>query len=404
MISSNNNLLQDLEAIQNISFVPNMLEFICQVTGMGFAAVARVTPNKWIACSVRDEVQFGLKAGEELPITSTLCNEIQDHRRPIIIDNVALDSAYKHHHTPQIYGLQSYISFPIILKNGTFFGTLCAIHSKPAALNNQKVVDTFTMFAEMLSFHLQSQDLLERSYCATVELQNKNTVLTKANNDLDSIVYTAAHDLKSPITNIESLVEVLSYSMEQENLNRAEINQIIGLMKSSLKSFYTTIQDLTTIIEADTSKEQETAEEIPLLELVETVKWDLQQLIDESQAKIEVNAAENVMLHYPRKYFRSILYNLLNNALKYRSPVRTPVVLVALLQVEGKIHFSVTDNGLGIAEDQQDKVFTLFKRFHNHVEGSGLGLYIVKKMVEYGNGQIQVNSTLDQGTTITVIF
>ncbi|WP_233218927.1 GAF domain-containing protein [Adhaeribacter arboris] len=170
MIYSYDNLLQDLEAVRQISFVPSMLEIICQVTGMGFAAVARVTPDKWIACSVRDEVQFGLEAGGELPIKTTLCNEIRDHRKPIIIDNVAQDPEYNNHHTPKIYGLQSYISFPIILKNGTFFGTLCAIDSKPAQLNNKKIVDTFTMFAELLSYHLQSQDLLERSYCATVEL------------------------------------------------------------------------------------------------------------------------------------------------------------------------------------------------------------------------------------------
>ncbi|RDC62417.1 sensor histidine kinase [Adhaeribacter pallidiroseus] len=404
MMHTSDNLLQDLEAVRQISFVPSMLEIICQITGMGFAAVTRVTPDKWIACSVRDEVQFGLIAGGELPVATTLCNEIRDHRQPIIIDNVAQDPEYKHHHTPQLYGLQSYISFPIILKNGAFFGTLCAIDSKTAALNNKKVVDTFTMFAELLSFHLQSQDLLERSYCTTVELQNKNTILTKANQDLDSIVYTAAHDLKSPITNIEGLVAALTYSLGQENLNRAEINQILKLMQSSIKNFHTTIQDLTTIIEADTSKREEKAEEIHLLELVESVKWDLQHLLEESRAQIEVSSEENLSLHYPKKYFKSILYNLLNNALKYRSPVRTPLVRLSLKQVAGKIHFTVADNGLGIRADQQDKIFTLFKRFHNHVEGSGLGLYIVKKMVEDGQGQIQVNSILDQGTTITIIF
>ena len=404
MINSYDDLLHDLEAVRQISFVPSMLEFICQVTGMGFAAVARVTSDKWIACSVRDEVQFGLEAGGELPVATTLCNEIRDHQRPIIIDNVAQSPAYMNHHTPQIYGLQSYISFPIILKNGAFFGTLCAIDSKPAPLNNQRITDAFTMFTEMLSFHLQSQDLLERSYGATVELQNKNAILTKVNQDLDSIVYTAAHDLKSPVTNIEGLVEALRYSLEKEDLDRAEINQILRLMESSLKNFHTTIQDLTTIIAADTSKGQEAVEEIHLPTLVESVTGDLRPLIAESRAKIEVVVGEYVSLHYPKKYFRSILYNLLNNALKYRSLLRTPMIQVALNREKGKIYFSVSDNGLGIAQDQQEKVFTLFKRFHHHVEGSGLGLYIVKKMVEYGNGQIQVKSTLDQGTTITIIF
>ncbi len=246
-------LLKDIEAVQQISFVPSMLEIICQLTGMGFAAVARVTNNRWVACSVRDEVQFGLPAGGELQVETTLCNEIRAHQQPIIIDNVAQDPEFKSHHTLKIYGLQSYVSFPIILKNGAFFGTLCAVDARPAKVNNKKVIDTFTMFAELLSFHLQSLDLLERSCQVTAELQNKNKMLTHVNNDLDTIVYTAAHDLKSPLTNIEGLANALSYSVAAENINREEVNQIITLMQSSLKNFKATIQDLTTIIEADTN-------------------------------------------------------------------------------------------------------------------------------------------------------
>jgi len=404
MIDIQDELYKDMEAVRQIAIVPAMLEVICQTTGMGFTAIAWVTNDRWLAGSVRDEVQFGLKEGGELQIETTLCNEIRGHRQSIIIDHVDENPEYKNHHTAKIYGLQSYISIPIILKNGEFFGTLCAIDSRPAKVNNTKVIGTLTIFAELLSFHLQSQDLLERTYNANIELNHKNRILTKVNNDLDAFVYTASHDLRSPISNIEGLLEVLSNTVVEENLNREEINQIIGLMKSSLKSFTVTIKDLTTFVEADNDSNAERSEEINIFEVVANVKQDLNNLIATSHAKIEVICENNLSLNFSKKNLKSILYNLLSNAIKYRSPERTPEVFVKLDKFDGKTHLSVRDNGLGIPLDKQDKVFTIFKRFHSHVEGSGLGLYIVKRIIDNCKGQIQVNSTLNQGTTFTIIF
>jgi signal transduction histidine kinase len=327
-----------------------------------------------------------------------------DHRRPIIIDHVDSDPHYKDHHTPKTYGLQSYISVPIILKNGTFFGTLCAIDAKPAKVNNAKVIGTFTMFAELLSFHLQSLELLEQSYEVTNELKNKNRILTTINNDLDDIVYTASHDLKSPISNLENLVEVLSDTVSQENIDREEARHIMGMMKSSLQRFSVTIKDLTNIVETNNYNGDETSEAINIIELVEEVKMDLDQLIAESKAKIDVICEDDNLVHFPRKNFRSILYNLLSNALKYRSPEKDPEVTVTMKKIGGKTNLLITDNGLGIPPDKQDKIFTMFKRFHDHVEGSGLGLFIVKRMIDNMKGQIQVDSTLNQGTTFTITF
>ncbi|MHC2992161.1 histidine kinase [Pontibacter sp. HJ8] len=404
MIDIQDELYKDLEAVKQIPIVPTMLEVICRTTGMGFAAIARVTQDRWLACSVRDEVEFGLEEGGELKVETTLCNEIRDHRRPIVIDNVAEDLHYHSHHTPQLYGLKSYISFPILLPDGTFFGTLCAIDSKPALLNNPKVIGTFKLFTELLSFHLQSLVLLERSYASNAELQQKNRLLTSANFDLDNFVYTASHDLKSPVANIEGLIEILSEAVAKEELDRNEINQITGMMKSSLKRFGTTINDLTSLVELDKTSAEEVPEALNIFETVETVKQDLDNLIVESEAKIEVISEDGLLVNFPKKNFKSILYNLLSNALKYRSPERAPAIKVKLEKAEEKTCLTVEDNGLGISPDKQDTVFTMFKRLHDHVEGSGLGLYIVKRMVDNAEGEIRVNSKLNVGTTFTIIF
>ncbi|WP_187262954.1 sensor histidine kinase [Pontibacter beigongshangensis] len=404
MIDTQDELYKDFEAVRQIPIVSTMLEVICQTTGMGFAAIARVTQDRWLACSVRDEVQFGLEEGGELKIGTTLCNEIRDHHQPVVIDNVDDDLVYKNHHTPKLYGLQSYISIPIILKDGTFFGTLCAIDSKPAQVNNPKVIGTFKMFAELLSFHLQSLDLLERSHLANVELQSKNRSLVNANFDLDNFVYTASHDLKLPITNIQALIDILSELVTKDPLDKEEIKSIAGLLKSSLLRFKTTVNDLTTIVELEKSHVNEKPETVDIFEIVESAKQDLVNLIEETDAGIKVVSDVKLLTGFSKKNFKSIIYNLLSNALKYRSPDRSPEVIVKVERIYEKTHLSIKDNGLGIPAGKQGSLFTMFQRFHDHVDGSGIGLYIVKRMVDNMKGQIQVSSTLNQGTTFTIIF
>src|SRR5580698_6257109 len=130
----------DIDAVENLAVVPTILEVVCRTTGMGFAAVARVTSERWIACSVRDEIAFGLKPGSELKLETTICHEIRQSGRPVTIDHVAQDATFHNHHTPALYGFQSYISIPIILRDGNFFGTLCAIDPKPAKVNNPATI------------------------------------------------------------------------------------------------------------------------------------------------------------------------------------------------------------------------------------------------------------------------
>src|ERR1700744_3355939 len=103
----------DVEAVGRIPAVPTILDVVCRTTGMGFAAVARVTEDRWIACSVQDSLQFGLQTGGELKGQTTICHEIRQHREPVIINHVAEDATYCGHHTPEMYGFQSYISMPI---------------------------------------------------------------------------------------------------------------------------------------------------------------------------------------------------------------------------------------------------------------------------------------------------
>src|SRR4051812_28959850 len=125
----------DIALVSRIDAVPTILDVICRTTGMRFAAVARVTEDRWIACSVLDTIDFGLRPGGELQLNTTICDDIRQSLQPVVIDHVAEDDAWCKHPTPALYGFQSYISMPIVLANGSFFGTLCAIDPRPARLN-----------------------------------------------------------------------------------------------------------------------------------------------------------------------------------------------------------------------------------------------------------------------------
>src|SRR5471032_2630347 len=114
------NLQADVNRVRRIAAIPTILEVICRTTGMGFAAVARVTEDRWIACSVLDKINFGLAAGGELEVSTTICDAIRDLGQPVVIDNVAEDPVYCNHHTPMMYGFQSYISMPIFRRDGSF--------------------------------------------------------------------------------------------------------------------------------------------------------------------------------------------------------------------------------------------------------------------------------------------
>jgi GAF domain-containing protein len=146
----------DLDLIASIPAVDTILEVVCRTTGMGFAAIAKVTDDRWVCCAVKDDIAFGLKPGGELKVETTICNEIRASRELVVIDHVREDAQFCGHHTPAMYGFQSYISQPILLSGGVFFGTLCAIDPRPNPLNNPAVTGMFKLFADLIAFHLDA--------------------------------------------------------------------------------------------------------------------------------------------------------------------------------------------------------------------------------------------------------
>jgi PAS domain S-box-containing protein len=231
------------------------------------------------------------------------------------------------------------------------------------------------------------------------ELEDKNKQLITINTDLDNFIYTASHDLKSPIVNLEGLSITLTKKLTAKFSLDDEQNSILSMIANSINRLKSTIADLTQIAKAQ--KEDIEKEIVSVSQIVNEVTTDLDTLMQNNEVilhkKIEVD-----QLSIAPKNLRSIIYNLLSNAVKYRSVERRPEIVIETKMQDKYILIQVEDNGIGIAENNLPKVFTMFKRFHTHVEGTGIGLYIVKRIVENGGGKIEVESRVSMGTTFKV--
>jgi GAF domain-containing protein len=139
--------------------IRQLLREVCYITKMGFAAVARVTDTRWIAAAVEDRIGFGLKPGGELKIQETICNEVRRCGQTVIIDDVDADAEWSRHPVPRQYGFQSYVSIPLLLADGSFYGTLCAIDPKPRRLSAPTTVTVLEAFATRLTAILSRRRL-----------------------------------------------------------------------------------------------------------------------------------------------------------------------------------------------------------------------------------------------------
>jgi GAF domain-containing protein len=158
-----NNRAADVERISRIAAVPRILDAVVEITGMRFAAVARVTETSWTTCAVRDDLGFGLQPGQDLELESTICNEIRQHQQPVVFGSASAHPHYSRHHTPKQYGLESYLSVPIFRADRSFFGTLCAIDNRAADLDDPAILKTIELFAELIGRQLEIEEALETS-------------------------------------------------------------------------------------------------------------------------------------------------------------------------------------------------------------------------------------------------
>lgn len=231
-------------------------------------------------------------------------------------------------------------------------------------------------------------------------LEEKNDTLERINNDLDTFVYTASHDLTGPINNIEGLTSLIRYELA-DALNQQQL-EYLDLMTQSINSLHANIRDLTEIIsiKQDTGRDKEA---IFFDDILKNIEEDLLPVISVLKAEIVTDFRVKSM-YYARKNIRTILFNLISNALKYRSPDRPTKITISTTKFKKSTVLQVADNGTGIPEEQLPQMFGIFKRFHKDIHGNGVGLYMIKRIIENNGGHIEVKSEVNKGTVFQVHF
>ncbi|UYZ57897.1 PAS domain-containing sensor histidine kinase [Hymenobacter latericus] len=238
---------------------------------------------------------------------------------------------------------------------------------------------------------------------AEQQLHLMNEQLQRVNVDLDNFIYTASHDLKAPIANIEGLLNLMQDHLPAHHALTPELQPLLQMMQDSVARFQRTIEYLSDVVKLQKEHDQPTTD-VPLGPVIDDVCLDLAPLITESQATLAVDVAGCPSISFSAKNLRSVVYNLLSNALKYRHPERPPCIRIACELQERFTVLHVHDNGLGLDAQQQQELFGMFRRLHHHVAGSGLGLYMVKRSVENAGGKVAVHSQPGVGSTFSVYF
>jgi len=277
---------------------------------------------------------------------------------------------------------------------------------KPLRDEYQRVTRVAVMWTESTDQVLarqQVQHLNEALAATNKELHESNARLTRTNVDLDTFVYTASHDLKAPITNIESIVlalrDTLPPAVQQDDL----VAHLLHLLEQTVTRFQFTIAQLTDISRLQLAHAGP-VEPVNLAQVLDDVRLDLAPAIRAAEAQFTVEVTPELVVSFSPANLRSVIYNLLSNAVKYRAPDRPVQVTIRAAQLPSAVELTVQDNGLGMSSLQQRQLFGLFQRLHTHVEGTGVGLYITKRLVENAGGTISVQSQPDIGTTFTLTF
>jgi signal transduction histidine kinase len=371
----------DVTAVQRIDVVPTILDTVCRLTGMGFAAIARVTDEKWIACSVRDEINFGLVPGGELKLETTICHEIRQSGEAVIISDVATDCDFRDHHTPAMYGFRSYISMPIVRPDGTFFGTLCAIDPEPRDLDRAEVRQTFRMFADLMGFHLDAADRLARS-----EVRLASEIATGELRE--QFIAVLGHDLRNPLASVQAGLTMLKKAPEPQHAA-----SILGQMQGSADRMARMIDNILDFARGRLGGGLSLDRH--LVDVGDLVRQVVQELASAHPEHEIALAGCDTPLPANCDPLRvgQLLSNLLGNALTHGSVERP--VLVECRSDDGELVLTVSNAGEEIPSEARAKLFHPFVRGKAGLdrEGLGLGLYIASEIASAHGGAISLDSS-----------
>lgn len=378
----------DIATIGRISAVPAMLQVISDMTGLRFAAVARVTDDSWTACAVLDQLAFGLGIGGELDLTTTICHEVRGSHVSVVIDKASEDPLYHDHHTPRMYHFESYISVPVFRTDGRFFGTICALDPNPAKLRSSSIQSTMESFARVLSLQIDAEEALQHT---EAQLQEERSTAELR----EQFIAVLGHDLRNPLFAINFGAERL--------LRKHPDPATDTLIRHILSSGRRAAQLVEDVLDFARGR---MGSGIPLhLKDCQDLQAALQHVVSEVQSVhpqrlIQADIGDLRGVYGDRDRLAQLLSNLVANAIHHGSH-DGPVHVTA--QIE---HDQFT---LAVKNPGQIDALALPRLFEPYARplkdtpqaGLGLGLYIVKQIADAHGGQLTVSSCEQTGTQFT---
>jgi PAS domain S-box-containing protein len=234
-----------------------------------------------------------------------------------------------------------------------------------------------------------------------IELEKEKITLDliHRNKDLEQFAYIISHNLRSPVANITGLSNMI---LNNSDLDKRDQQKCLEGLALSVKKLDDVIIDLNYILQVR-REINEKKEIVKFSEIVNDIKTSINNLIQKEEVVVFTDFSAVNELSTLKSYLNSIFYNLISNSIKYRDPLRKPRINITSRLLENKIEIAFSDNGLGIDIDTNgNKIFGLYKKFHSHTDGKGMGLFMVKTQVEILGGKISIASEVGKGTTFTI--
>jgi signal transduction histidine kinase len=384
------NIKAEVDAVQQVGAVPKILDVVGRMTGMGFVAIARVTSGQWVCCAVRDRINFGLREGDELLVETTICNEIRQHGKTVVINDVQTDGAFRNHPTPAMYGFRSYISAPIILSDGTIWGTLCAIDPKPRELGKPEIIGSFQLLSELIAAQLELNQRLEQSQ-ADLRISQADLLDERRTSELrEQFIGILGHDLRNPLASVDAGMRVLLKNPDSQKA--PEI--ILAIQKSVLRmaGLVDNIMDFARgRLGGGLTVKREAKE--PLTPVLEQVVAELKSAWPDIIVEVEIDIQEPV--NCDRSKMGQLFSNLLGNAIMYGHQGRP--VRVSSRTINGVFELAVTNYGVPISDKAMDNLFKPYTRGDRpSQQGLGLGLYIASQIAQAHGGTLKASSNVEE--------
>ena len=384
-------LRDDVVAVSRISAVPIVLRAVSEITGLRLSLIARVTADRWIACAVHDQMNFGLDVGGTLDVATTLCSKVRDTRLPVVINHASQDPDYSDHPTPKMYGFEGYIAVPIFLANGDYFGNLCALDSRPAEVTQPLIEKTMKAFAELIGVQLGAEADHNATAAQLLDAQNAAELR-------EQFMAILGHDLRNPLAAVMANSEGLLLRPLNQ-MDRDAVDRIL----SSVRRMSALVNHLLDFARARLGSGLSFSfEESDDLEL------SLRQVVAELASahpgrRIAFSCQRLGPVRCDKDRLGQLVSNLVSNALEHGASDRE--VDVRIIKASGSVSISVRNQGTPIPPAVLSLLFRPYIRgAQGSSKGLGLGLYIASEITQAHEGTLDVRSNVEDGTTFVFTF